>query len=285
MHGHSRSAQVFLTWSWVLLLGCSEQKRDEKVQDPTKAVAGPGSLPDLVPIEGGSTKTGFAIGTLRRSEHVDSFRITKHPITVRDFKMCVDTGACAAASASSCTARERRSLSDADIERDSVPVVCVPPVEANRYCAWIGGRLPTLSEWLLAARGPAVRRYSWGNDGPTCDQHRGGSTRGATGVSGACVSTAEERHRALDVGKHPGGASPLGVEDVLLTPAELIAGSSATMVRACGALGGACVAYGLTPGAIDAVAAVPQAGAAKGVLRGLGPDPAYGFRCALETLQ
>jgi serine/threonine protein kinase len=40
--------------------------------------------------------------------------------------------------------------------------------DATRYCRWAGGRLPTISEWNLAALGePPRRRYPWGTSPPT----------------------------------------------------------------------------------------------------------------------
>jgi len=44
------------------------------------------------------------------------------------------------------------------------PVVGVTWTEAVAFCKNWGGRLPTESEWELAARGPEGRVYPWGND-------------------------------------------------------------------------------------------------------------------------
>jgi formylglycine-generating enzyme required for sulfatase activity len=43
------------------------------------------------------------------------------------------------------------------------PVTQISGADAAAYCAWLGGRLPTLPEWEIAARAGKTTRYPWGN--------------------------------------------------------------------------------------------------------------------------
>lgn len=91
------------------------------------------------------------------------------------------------------------------------PVRGVTPAEAEAFCEYAGGRLPTGAEWILAASGAEARRFPWGSTGLVC-------RRAAFGlVSGPCAELADAPELA---GARPDGSTPDGVADLAGNVAE-----------------------------------------------------------------
>jgi sulfatase modifying factor 1 len=125
---------------------------------------------------------------------VGVFSLDATEVTGERWSHCVQAGAC-------------RSI---DLAEPGAPVVNVDAKEAERFCRFEGGRLPTSDEWLFAAAGTDGRRFPWGQTGLVC-------RRAVFGVeSGPC-----ETGGGADIaGSRPDGRTPEGVLDLAGNVAE-----------------------------------------------------------------
>ncbi|MEM6790029.1 MAG: bifunctional serine/threonine-protein kinase/formylglycine-generating enzyme family protein [Myxococcota bacterium] len=125
-----------------------------------------------------------------------AFDLDATEVTVTRYRACVEAGGCN---------REGFEAPDCTWGRadGELPINCVSVAQAERYCSYLGARLPTEAEWERAARGDDTRRYPWGNGPPTCD-----GVAVAVATSGRCP-----RSGPSPVGV-ANGAGPFGHRDL-----------------------------------------------------------------------
>jgi formylglycine-generating enzyme required for sulfatase activity len=112
----------------------------------------------MVRIPGGEFLLGSDAGQGEANEQpqrkvgVPGFLIDKHEVTWRQFRQYVEE-----------TGSKMPRIPVWGMP-DHLPVSFVLWEDAKGYCEWVGGRLPTETEWEKAARGTDGRKYPWGSD-------------------------------------------------------------------------------------------------------------------------
>ncbi|MCB9610145.1 MAG: SUMF1/EgtB/PvdO family nonheme iron enzyme [Polyangiaceae bacterium] len=199
---------------------------------------------------------GTHLGTLRRVQPVDDFEISRSLVTVSEYAECVSSRICQPAPTDCPTSASSQSPQ---------PARCISAKDASAFCKWHGGALPTQGQWMLAARGPSVLRFPWGNSHPRCEnkQHwRAGLVVAGAAGNGCCDGDCESR---AVLGRM--APAPTGLADVLFTPAEMVRGGAVGFLGC--ASGATCLVVSRAPGAIDSVVSYDTR-------QGIGA----GFRCA-----
>jgi sulfatase modifying factor 1 len=93
--------------------------------------------------------------TSRRSVDLDGFAIDRDEVSVADYRRCVAAGGC---DLDALISGDERYI------RNDWPLVNVTWLEAQDFCRWRGGRLPTEAEWERAARGDDPdATWPWGS--------------------------------------------------------------------------------------------------------------------------
>jgi formylglycine-generating enzyme required for sulfatase activity len=193
--------------------------------------------------------------------HLEAYFIDLFEATNRDYRTCVERGACAWPVQTSSATRTDYFTNPVF---DGYPVVNVTQRMAAAYCAWQGKRLPTEAEWQAAASvstttGQAFR-YPWG---ATLELQR---TNGGGG-SGDTVAVGSFR---------PAGDSPNGASDFAGNVAEW----TATLVQGAGGDEQAVVKGGSFASEVELLSVAAQ------ILLGVDQaTPEVGFRCARSHLR
>jgi len=156
-----------------------------------------------------------------------AFSIDRTEVTRGDYRRCVAARRCAPPADAASTAADSRLLDNTrrakaalppkpiaggsepseGSEVDHLPIVNVTWADAQSYCRYAGGRLPTEAEWEKAARGTDGREYPWGDE-VSCERANWGNFDG----EGPCAG--RNPGHPVAVGQYPDGASPYGVLDL-----------------------------------------------------------------------
>lgn len=143
--------------------------------------------------------------------YLDSYYIDLTETTNAQYRACVEAGACALPQRlDCCTEFPDAYIFWPDYYENEVfadyPVVFLRWLDADAYCQWRGGRLPTEAEWEKAARGTDGRIYPWGNEEPA---------PGLLSFYWPPGTFSEPPvYTTVPVGSFPSGASPYGVLDM-----------------------------------------------------------------------
>jgi len=137
--------------------------------------------------------------------YLDAFWIDITEVTNAMYAKCVSVGACPEP-----VSLGTYNRSNYYEKYPKHPVVNVLWSDADDYCTWTGGRLPTEAEWEKAARSIDDRIYPWGNTLPSCSYH-------------ANCSASNFSENTVQVASYPNGASPYGVMDMAGNVSEFVA--------------------------------------------------------------
>lgn len=127
--------------------------------------------------------------------NIDAFYIDKYEVTNASYQECVKAGKCPVPLDKTSSTHEE--YYD-DPKYADFPCVHVDWNNAEAYCEWRGGRLPTEAEWEKAARGGDLRAYPWGDRAP----------------DKTLANYARNINETVAVGSYPEGSSIYGAQDM-----------------------------------------------------------------------
>lgn len=144
----------------------------------------------LVYIPAGEFSMGDNINGAEHTVNLSGYWIQQTEVTNRMYEQCVKSGVCTNPN------QELGGSVYGNPEYANHPVVGVNWEQAQAYCSWIQGSLPTEAQWEKAAVNENV--YPWGNAEPSCD----------------LLNFANCSGRTTNVKAYENGISPYGVFDM-----------------------------------------------------------------------
>jgi serine/threonine protein kinase len=145
----------------------------------------------------------------RASVELAAFIIDRSEVTVAQYRECVSEETCGVDGVT----EDPLGCNYSAAGRDQHPVNCVDWKQADTYCRWTGGTLPTEAQWERAARGTDGRAYPWGGEKPSCTLAVMASDKG-----NGCG-----KNITWQAGSFPAGASPSGAQDMAGNVREWVA--------------------------------------------------------------
>lgn len=109
---------------------------------------------------------GFSDEWPEREVYVDAFSIEITEVSNAQYRACVLDDGCTDPKKYWSVSRDEYYL---DPDFDLYPALFVTWKQAERYCKWLGRRLPTEAQWEKAARGQDESIFPWGFSLPDCD--------------------------------------------------------------------------------------------------------------------
>jgi len=91
---------------------------------------------------------------------IDDFSIQRTEVTNKQYRICRRAGGCKSDPIPNPTSPRYYE----DAAYDDYPVVGITTFEARNFCLWLGGDLPTSTQWERAARGLHGRTWPWQGD-------------------------------------------------------------------------------------------------------------------------
>lgn len=133
--------------------------------------------------------------------YLDAYWIDQTEVTNGMYALCAQAGECQQPEN---LGSQQRTSYYGNPQYADYPVVYITWNDAQTYCAWAGGRLPTEAEWEKAARGTDARVYPWGSYDAYTAEDPGTSILNWLSFVGDTTP----------VGSYPAGASPYGALDM-----------------------------------------------------------------------